>query len=135
MARPKEPLQPRCLVLDSGAVIGWARGDARPRAFLARALELEVEVRIPAAVLAETLRGGPRDAPILRIRNAVDVFPTEEGTARLAGFLLGRTGGANTVDALIAAEAVLAGGDVLTGDAVDLDALLARHKAVSVLRL
>lgn len=135
MARTKEPVPPRCLVLDSGAVIGWARGDARPRAFLARALELEAEVRIPVAVLAETLRGGPRDAPILRIRNAVDVFPAGEDTARLAGSLLGRTGGSNTVDALVAAEAVAAGGDVLTGDAGDLTALLSRHKEVSILRI
>ncbi len=135
MARTKEPVPPRCLVLDSGAVIGWARGDARPRAFLARALELEAEVRIPVAVLAETLRGGPRDAPILRIRNAVDVFPAGEDMARLAGSLLGRTGGSNTVDALVAAEAVAAGGDVLTGDAGDLTALLSRHKEVSILRI
>lgn len=135
MARPEKPLQPRCLVLDSGAVIGLARGDTRSRAFLARALELEAEVRIPVAVLAETLRGGPRDAPILRIRNAVDVLPTPEATARLAGSLLGLTGGSNTVDALIAAETVMTGGDVLTGDAGDLAALLSRHKEVTILQL
>ena len=81
----------RRLILDSGAVIAWSRGDARVRALLTRAVELGRDIRIPVAVLAETLRGGPRDAPIHRVRNAVDVFPTEEATARLAGALLGQT--------------------------------------------
>ncbi len=59
----------------------------RRRALLTRALELALDVRIPVAVPAETLRGGPRDAPIHRVRNAVDV------------------------DALVAAEAIIAAAD------------------------
>jgi predicted nucleic acid-binding protein len=123
------------LILDSGAVIAWARGSVRVRALLTGALELGLDVRIPVAVLAEALRGGPRDAPIHRVRNAVDVFPANEQTARLAGRLLGQTGGTNTVDALVAAEAVLATADVLTSDADDLRALLATHPTVSVIAL
>jgi len=123
------------LILDSGAVIAWSRGDVHARALLTRALELALDVRIPIAVLAETLRGGPRDAPVHRVRNAVDVFPTEEPIARLAGSLLGRTGGTNTVDALVAAEAVTASADVLTSDADDLRALLAGHPSVTVIPL
>jgi predicted nucleic acid-binding protein len=123
------------LILDSGAVIAWSRGDARARALLTRALELALDIRIPIAVLAETLRGGPRDAPIHRVRNAVDVFPTEEATARLAGELLGRAGGTNTVDALVAAEAVTAAADVLTSDADDLRALLLDQRRVTVIPL
>jgi predicted nucleic acid-binding protein len=116
-------------------VIAWSRGEARPRALLERALELGVDVRIPIAVLAETLRGGPRDAPIHRVRNAVDVFPADERIGRLAGALLGRAGGRNTVDALVAAEAVAARADVLTGDADDLRKLLAEHPAIGVIAL
>jgi predicted nucleic acid-binding protein len=133
VARRKKPLAPRCLIVDSGALIGWARGDVRPRAMLARALELGVDVRIPTPVLAETLRGGPRDAPIHRVRASVDVFPQTEAVARLAGALLGRTRGKNTVDALVAAEAIAAGADVLTSDAKDLAALLAAHRSLTVL--
>ena len=125
----------RRLILDSGAVIAWARGDARARAILTRALEVGLDVRIPVAVLAETLRGGSRDAPVHRVRNAVDVFPTDERTARVAGGLLGRTGGTNTVDALVAAEAVVAAGDVVTSDADDLRALLAANPSASVIAL
>jgi predicted nucleic acid-binding protein len=100
---------------------------------LTRALELGLDIRIPVVVLAEVLRGGPRDALVHRVRNAVDVFPTDEATARLAGTLLGRTGGAGTADALVAAEAILAGADVLTGDAGDLRALLTEHRRVRVI--
>jgi predicted nucleic acid-binding protein len=102
---------------------------------LTRALDVGLDVRIPVAVLAETLRGSPRDAPVHRVRNAVDVFPTDERTARLAGALLGRTGGTNTVDALVAAEAVITAADVLTSDADDLRALLSAYPAASVLTL
>jgi len=123
------------LILDSGAVIAWSRGDVRARALLTRALELALDIRIPIVVLVETLRGGPRDAPIHRVRNAVDVFPTEEATARLAGALLGQTGGTNTVDALVTAEAVTAAADVLTGDADDLRALLGDQRGVTVIPL
>ena len=130
--RPQAQTAAKRLILDSGTVIAWSRGDPRARALLTRALELALDVRIPLAVLAETLRGGPRDAPIYRVRNAVDVFPTEEPTARLAGALLGRTGGTNTVDALVAAEAVTTAADVLTSDAHDLRALLTGHPSVTV---
>lgn len=58
-------------------------------------------------------------------------------TARrtVAGGLLGRTGGRNTVDALVAAEAVIAGADILTGDPDDLRELLLRHRAIRVIAL
>ena len=131
----KAQVSARRPILDSGVVIAWARGDARARALLTRALEVGLDVRIPVAVLAETLRGGPRDAPVHRVRNAVDVFPTDERIARLAGALLGRTGGTNTVDALVAAEAVITAADVVTSDADDLRALLSAHPAASVIPL
>jgi hypothetical protein len=126
---------PQRLILDSGAVIAWSHGDVCARALLARALELSVDVRIPVAVLAEVLRGGPRDAPIHRVRNAVDAFRTDETVARLAGALLGRTRGANTVDAVVAAEAAIVGADVLTTDADDLRALLVDQRNVAVIPL
>jgi predicted nucleic acid-binding protein len=69
------------------------------------------------------------------VRDAVDVFPTDEPTARLAGAMLGRTRGANTVDALVAAEAVTAMANLLTSDEDDLRPLLAEHPNVSVIPL
>ena len=134
-ARRQRQIPPQRLILDSGAVLSWSRGEVRSRSLLMRALELGADVRIPVAVLAETIRGGPRDAPIHRVRNAVDVFPADERIGRLAGALLGRTGGTNTVDAMVAAEAIVAGADILSGDTGDLRQLLAEHPRLHVITI
>lgn len=81
---------PRWLILDSGAVIALARGDQRAGAFLARSLEMGATVEIPVVVLAETVRGGPRDAPVNRVLKAVGPVPeAREAHGRIAGQLLG----------------------------------------------
>lgn len=131
MARARRPA-PRHLILDSGAVIALARGDQRARAFLARALEVGASVEVPVVVLAETLRGGPRDAPVHRVLNAIGAVPlTTETMGRSAGELLGRARSTSTADALIVAQAVAAGGaHVLTGDREDLGRLAAHHTEV-----
>lgn len=116
---------PQRLILDSGAVISWSRGDARTRTILREAIARQLELRVPVVVLAETLRGGARDAPVNRVLKAVGTAATVPGTGRKAGQLLGRTGGTNTADALVAAEAlVIPGSTILTGDPDDLRALL-----------
>jgi predicted nucleic acid-binding protein len=129
MASPRS--LPQRLILDSGAVIGWSRGDARIRAILRQALARQLELRVPVVVLAETLRGGPRDAPVNRVLKAVGTAPTAPATGRDAGKLLGQTGGTNIADALVAAEALTVPGSIiLTSDPEDLRALLAgRHGA------
>jgi predicted nucleic acid-binding protein len=116
----------RALVLDSGAVIGWARGDVRVRSALREAINRGVPVTAPVVVLAETLRGGPRDAPVNRVVKAIGIEPTSPETGRLAGTLLGRTGGRNAADALVAAEAASkpARCELLTSDPDDLTTLL-----------
>jgi len=123
---------PARLILDSGAVIALARRDKRALAFLARALELKVQVEIPVAVVAETIRGGPRDAPVNRVLKAVGSVPAaREVHGRIAGELLGRAGSAATIDALVVAQAVEAGGaHILTGDREDLARLAASHPQV-----
>lgn len=122
------------LILDSGAVIALSRSDQRARAFVARALELGVQVEIPVVVVAETLRGGPRDAPVHRVLKAVGSVPAaREAHGRIAGQLLGAAHSAHTVDALVIAQAVEAGGaQVLTGDLDDLERLAASHPEVRI---
>lgn len=135
MARTPEPASGR-LILDSGAVIGWSRGDERVRALLRQAIARNMELRVPVVVLAETLRGGPRDAPVHRVLKATGTSPTDVATGRRAGALLGRTGGRNTADALVAAEAMDAPGSVvLTADPDDLTDLLTEARGVDVLRV
>lgn len=120
------------LILDSGAVIALARGDQRARAFLARSLELGTTVEIPVVVVAETVRGGPRDAPVHRLLKAVGSVPAaRESHGRTAGRLLGAARSSTTVDALVVAQAVEAGrAHILTGDREDLERLAAPHPEI-----
>lgn len=122
------------LILDSGAVIGLARQDSRARAALTAAWEAGADVIVPAVVVAETVRGTARDAPVNRVMSAVgNVAPTTEEAARTAGAMLARARSAATIDALVVAEAVgRGGGVVLTGDAADLGALASAHTDVVI---
>jgi len=71
-----------------------------------------------------------------RVLKSVDVLTTVEGVGRVAGRLLGRVGGENTADALVAAEAVEAGATtVLTTDPDDLATLLADQPEITVRRV
>lgn len=123
---------PQRLILDSGAVIALSRGDQRARAFLARALELRTPVEVPVVVVAETVRGGPPDAPVNRVLKAVGSVPEAREThGRRAGKLLGAARSSATIDALVVAHAVeVGGGHVLTGDPKDLRALSEPHHDV-----
>ncbi|MGH8907217.1 MAG: PIN domain-containing protein [Egibacteraceae bacterium] len=128
MARSRTRTTPaveHILILDSGAVIAVARGDQRARAFLERAYDLGVQVEVPVVVVAETVRTpGPRSAPVNRVLRKVRIPAATEELGRIAGSLLAAASSAATVDALVVAQAVAAGGaDVLTSDPGDLTAL------------
>lgn len=61
---------------------------------------------VPSVVLAQALRGGPRDAPINRALKQIQFVPAATASlARQAGVLLGATG-TTVVDALVVAEAL-----------------------------
>lgn len=128
------------LILDSGAIIALAAGDALMRAHLRVARSEGVLVLVPALVIAETIRGADSDAPVNRALKLVgEVTPITETIARLAGRLLRRAGRTRsqhtppTLDALIVAVAILrGGGTLLTGDPGDLLTLAANHPEVSV---
>lgn len=136
MAKPgrrhEEAKAPHRLILDSGEVIALSRGDQRARATLAAARELGVEISIPSVVVAETVRGAAKDAPVNRVIKAVgEVTTADESTGRVAGQLLGAARSAATIDALVVASAIdLGGGVVLTGDPDDLGRLAAGHRVV-----
>jgi len=92
---------------------------------LAAASEARVHVSIPSVVVAETVRGAATDAPVNRVLKAIgEVDAADEAIGRIAGRLLGEAGSSATVDAVVVATAVEAGGAVvLTGDPDDLSAL------------
>jgi hypothetical protein len=64
------PHGPPCmarLILDSGAIIALAAGNERVRRFVQWAVRERILAVIPAVVIAETTRGGARDAPVNRV--------------------------------------------------------------------
>lgn len=137
MARPRGRTQaapPQRLILDSGAVIALSRHDVRARAALAAAREAGAEVSIPSVVVAETVRGTAKDAPVNRIIKAVgEVSSADESTGRAAGALLWATRSDSTVDAVVVATAIgIGGGVILTGDPDDLQTLAVHHPDVIV---
>lgn len=125
---------PKRLILDSGAVIALSRDDHRAAAVVRAAWESGIEVSIPAVVVAETVRGGAKDAPVDRVVKSVgNILPVDEGVGRVAGALLGRARSSSTIDALVVAHALGIGGAlILTGDPHDLGALADGHPEVLV---
>lgn len=132
--RTRRQAPPQRLILDSGAVIALSRSDTRARAALAAALEADADVSIPAVVVAETVRGVAADATVNRVVKAVgEIDVVDEPTGRVAGELLGMAGSSSTVDAIVVATAIEAGGAVvLTGDPDDLGALAASNRKVVI---
>jgi hypothetical protein len=116
------------LTLDTGALIGYEREDARVRGFLQRAYERGVVPAIPATVLAEAWRGeGGRGARQAYLRRACDVVAVDERVGLDAGALCARAGlgrGA-AIDATVIAIAARRRDAVLTGDPDDLATLVA----------
>jgi predicted nucleic acid-binding protein len=109
------------LLLDSEAISAIAHGPAsrrdRVRALVVEMRRRELPTATVAAVLAEVVRGRPRDAAVfagLR-RERVVVHPVDTRTGVRAGQLLGRVraGSEQAVDAFLIAVADLAGGAVV----------------------
>ena len=138
MARRRSPAQAsERLILDSGAVIALARDDQRVRGYIRVAVEQQVPIEVPVVVVAETVRGQRKDARVNWVLRTVGTVPdATEDVGRTAGRLLGETKSSATVDAMVVAQAVHAGGArILTGDVEDLERLAARHPEVSVLSI
>ena len=105
-----------------------ARNDSEDaRAVLTASRQAGVPVLVPAAVLAETLFGDERDTRANQALKKLQVIPLTEAVARSAAELkrlAGMTGVAATIDAVVVATSVAAGGGVvLTSDIDDVRAL------------
>jgi predicted nucleic acid-binding protein len=121
------------VVVDSGALSALAQGDPRARRTLNDAITADVEITIPAIVIAETTRGTPRDATTNRIISSVHHVPaTTESTARRAGRILHAAHSSATADAVIVAEAERIPGSIILTTDPDLSVLAAAHGSVRV---
>lgn len=122
------------LILDSGAVIGFTRGNHDVAAAIRIAVQRGEEVVVPPVVVAETIRGDRRDAPVHRLLNAVRVTFAGLRAGRVVGELLGAAGMSNAADALVMAESIRGGSCVLlTSDVDDMSRLAAGRPSVTIM--
>jgi predicted nucleic acid-binding protein len=119
------------LTFDTGALIALERGNKRMRGVLLAAERERIEATVPAAVLIEWWRNGPRQRDVLA---SVRVEPTSERLAKLAGEAIAAVPGATAIDALVMASAAQRGDVVYTSDFDDLDRLRTHFPNVRVLR-
>ncbi|MCV7382412.1 type II toxin-antitoxin system VapC family toxin [Mycolicibacter longobardus] len=113
------------LTLDTGALLALERGDSRVRALLRRAVENGIGLAVPAGVVAQSWRGGPRQARVARLLGdpLVQVPPLDDMTARAVGLLCGRSGHPDIVDVHVALHARDQDQTVVTSDPADLRAI------------
>jgi predicted nucleic acid-binding protein len=110
---------------DTGALIAADRGErrmwARHRALLARR---EVPT-VPAPVVAQSWRGGGRQAQLARLLAGCDVEALDDGQARSVGSLAARAATSDIVDACVAEGAIRRHDLVVSSDADDIQAIAA----------
>ena len=105
---------------DTGALVAAERNDRTIWALHAGYLELEVVPTVPAPVLAETWRGGPRSAPLSRLLAMCDVEPMVEDDARRVGELAGRARHHDVVDVAVVEGAIRRRAAIVTADGRDI---------------
>lgn len=92
-----------------------------------------------AAILAEAMRGTPRDAGVHRVLGGVVVEPVTREVGEQAGKLIGAAGMSTdqAVDAMVAATALAQEGPVVivTSDVPHLTALTAGHERIQVVHV
>ena len=121
------------VTLDSGALIAAERGDHRTLRHLELLRICESPPTIPAAVIVEAWRGGPRQARLSEVLGFGRIEDLDEALARRAGELLGRTGTSDAVDAIVACSAARRGDIVLTSDPDHLQRLADDLRTIKVI--
>lgn len=91
---------------DTGALVAGERNDRRMWALHAGFLAEEVAPVVPAPVLAEAWRGGPRQASLSRLLAMCDVEPMSEDQARQVGVLAGKAAHDDIVDVTVVEGAI-----------------------------
>ena len=91
------------LTLDTGALIAFDRNDRSVVSLIARALELQLGLAVPAGVVAQAWRDGRRQVRLARLLGAaqVEVDALDDRRARAAGQLCGATKTRDIVDASV----------------------------------
>jgi len=113
------------LTLDAGALIAFERNDRRLVTLLARALERELAIVIPAGVVGQVWRDGRRQARLARLlaTDDVEVEALDDRRARAAGQRCGVRGTRDVIDASVVLCARSRDHRVVTSDPDDLAGL------------
>lgn len=110
------------VTLDAGGLIGLDRDDRRVIVLLARAVETNSRVTIPASALAQAIRRPERQARLARLirQPTSDVVPLDRVDSVNVGRLLAAAGTSDVVDAHVVVCARRAAQRVVTSDPSDL---------------
>jgi rRNA-processing protein FCF1 len=113
---------PQTVVLDTGALIAFERGDAKMRALVREALKTKARLVIPAGVLGQAWRGAARQAPLRALVKMPTTFvpPLDQVLAEAAGVLCGRAASSDVIDASVVLVARRERAAVVTSDVQDL---------------
>jgi hypothetical protein len=111
------------LILDAGAFVAVEWGERDIVALIKRERLAERAPLTHGGVIAQVWRGGVgRQATVARLLAGVDIEALDVSLGKRAGVLLGRSGGADAIDAAIVCLAG-DGDEILTSDPNDLRAL------------
>ena len=111
------------VVLDAGALIAFERAERRMAALFEEVIDGGEELLVPASVLAQVWRGGPRSARIARLIASTLSDALTEARAKEVGERLGNRGMADIADAHVVCCAIERDADLLTTDPDDMKAL------------
>ncbi len=113
----------RDFILDAGALIALERDNRRLRAILRRSLAPRSQVIIPASVLAQAWRRGPRSAPLAKWIGKSEVDVLDEDRAKGIGVRLGARNSTDVADAHVVSCAIERRAAVITSDPDDIEGL------------
>jgi hypothetical protein len=114
----------RDLILDAGALIDVDRGSKTVIALVKQAHRLGGDTVIPASVLAQVWRGGPKAARLTRLVAGSDVDTLGEDRAKEIGVRLGARSCRDVADAHVVCCAVERRAAIATSDRDEIEALV-----------
>lgn len=88
---------------------------------------------IPASVLGQVWRGGPKAARLAKLLEVAEVDALDEGRAREVGVRLGARGRRDVVDAHVVCCAIEREAVILTSDPSDMEALIGPDEVVRLM--
>ncbi len=126
---------PRAFVLDAAALIALERDSRRFRLTLRGAFARDAEVVVPASVLAQVWRGGPRSARLAKFVAQREVDALDERRAKEIGKRIGSRDGSDVVDAHVVCCAVEQKALIVTSDAGDMQALAEPDESLGLIAI